>query len=77
MIYRDKDWLKEQYIDLKRSGLDIAGECGVCKRTIYLWLEKYGIERRKCYEYELPELYLYVYVHSRMLDTGYCHRRCL
>jgi len=42
--YRDEEWLRTQYIDEQRTGPDIADECGVSAKTIYNWLEQYGVE---------------------------------
>lgn len=43
---RDKDWLKNEYIDKERSSTDIADEVGVCSDTVFYWLENHGLEIR-------------------------------
>ncbi len=45
-LYRDREWLEQQYIGQQKSGLQIAREIGSTKKTIYQYLEKYGIPRR-------------------------------
>lgn len=45
-MYRDKDWLYEQYIVNKRSTTDIAKEVGVSHKTISRWAKRHGIELR-------------------------------
>lgn len=44
--YRDKKWLEEQYITLKKSMNDIAKECTVSSSTIRKWIIKYKIPIR-------------------------------
>jgi len=44
--HKDEEWLREKYIDEKRSTNDIANECGVGKTTVLYWLDKFNIERR-------------------------------
>ena len=45
--YQDESWLREQYCVNTKSQLEIADECGVTQGTIYLWMEKHGIEARE------------------------------
>jgi hypothetical protein len=42
----DKQWLIDQYITNKLSGLDIANIIGCSRYLIYKLLEKYGVEKR-------------------------------
>lgn len=49
-IYRNKDWLREQYNVKGRKVEDIAAECGVSKAVIKKYLYQYGIGRK------VPEL---------------------
>jgi hypothetical protein len=42
----DKDWLREQYLDRKRSTADIAVELGVSQMTINRAAHRYGIPIR-------------------------------
>lgn len=44
-IFRDKDWLFEQYITLGRTIKSIHEECGVSHHTIETYLKKYGIRK--------------------------------
>lgn len=43
---RDKQWLREQYINRERSGGDIADELDVTAETVTGWANKHGIELR-------------------------------
>lgn len=49
-MYKDKNWLKRQYIDLRKSSIVIAKKCGVTKPTILNWLKKFNIKRRSISE---------------------------
>lgn len=44
-IFRDKDWLFEQYITLGRTIKSIHEECCVSHHTIETYLKKYGIRK--------------------------------
>ena len=44
--YRDRDWLYEQYVTLRKSSHQIANENDFNKSAVLKWLEKFGIERR-------------------------------
>lgn len=44
--YRDEDWLREQYVEKRRSIRDIASGCVCSATTVRRWLEKHGIETR-------------------------------
>jgi len=44
--YRDKDWLKEQYVDKGKDQEEIANEIGIQQSTISSWLVKFGIKTR-------------------------------
>lgn len=44
---KDKNWLKEQYVDSLRSLQDMANEVGCHKATVARALKRNGIERRK------------------------------
>ena len=44
--YKDAEWLREKYIDDRRSMADIASEFGVSKETIKYWLKKHDIDIR-------------------------------
>jgi 5-methylcytosine-specific restriction endonuclease McrA len=45
-IWRNKDWLKEQYIDLKKSMHTIGLENGVGETCIHKWLHRFDIAIR-------------------------------
>jgi len=45
-LFRDRDWLREQYVRLERSTGDIAREFGVTDAAVLFWLRKHGIPRR-------------------------------
>jgi len=47
--YREKAWLREQYVIRQRSQSDIAEECGVTPSTVSNWLKKFNIETRSGY----------------------------
>lgn len=49
-LYRDKDWLLQQYWEKGRSTCDIAGDFGCNPATIYYWLQKHGILIRRLLE---------------------------
>ena len=44
--YKQEAWLAKQYLKRGRTMADIARECGVSPMTIYLWLDKFGIDTR-------------------------------
>lgn len=45
-IYRNRDWLWEQYIIQEKSSVATAQEAGCDPKTIYRWLHRYGIPIR-------------------------------
>lgn len=49
-LYKNRDWLKHQYIDLKKSTLQIASEFEIGRTTINTWLEKLEIPIRSTSE---------------------------
>lgn len=48
--YRGAEFLREQYVEQRRSQQEIAEECGVGSTTIHRWLERHGIEREPRYK---------------------------
>lgn len=44
--YRDRDWLRDQYVTQNRTGVEIARKCGCHPNTIYKWLNRHNIETR-------------------------------
>jgi len=57
--YRDEDWLREQYLDEKKSSLHIAEACSVSAATVCRWLNRHDIPIRSDSEqvenYDDPE----------------------
>lgn len=45
-MYKDREWLAEQYVEKELSDAEIAEKCGVARRTICDWRNKFGIEGR-------------------------------
>ena len=45
----DKGWLREQYIEKKKTSYDIAEECNRSHQTVLRWLRKHDIETRSQY----------------------------
>ena len=45
-LYKNKDWLENQYLTLEKSTYQIAGELKIGKSTIGRWLNKLGIQAR-------------------------------
>lgn len=43
----NKEWFIEEYTNKKRSMSNIATEIGVQNSTIWNWLEKYDIKKKK------------------------------
>jgi len=48
-LFRNRDWLHEQYIIKGRTQRDIAKECGVHYDTIYCWIFKFGLRKKRLY----------------------------
>lgn len=46
VVFREKDWLIENYVLKKRSAGEIAAEFSVTDAAILFWLRKHGIQRR-------------------------------
>lgn len=57
--YRDKSWLREQYVENRRSSVDIAEECGVSSNTIRNWLDKHDITTRNRSQAQIDEVKKY------------------
>jgi len=45
-MYRDENWLREQYVNRGRTMVDIANEFGITAMSIQNWLDKYNIPTR-------------------------------
>ena len=50
--YRDKEWLRERYIEEGASMASMADECGVSSRPIQYWLEKFDLKNKQKYKNE-------------------------
>jgi len=44
--YRNREWLKKEYVEEGRTMQSIAAECGVTKRAICNWIHRFGIKPR-------------------------------
>lgn len=44
--YRDKQWLRQEYIENGRTSKEIAEQCEVSDKTILRWMDRFGIETR-------------------------------
>ena len=44
--YTDREWLYDQYVNQKKTFIQIATECGVAKATIKYWLYKLEVPTR-------------------------------
>ena len=44
--HKDKEWLRQKYVDEKQSQKEIAEIAGVHKGTVKYWLDKHGIDIR-------------------------------
>lgn len=45
-VFRNKEWLEQEYITRGRSAGEIASEFGVTDAAIFHWLRRHGIPRR-------------------------------
>jgi hypothetical protein len=46
-LYKNEAWMRKRYIFDKKRPEEIAKECGTSTETIYLWLEKHGIRKKR------------------------------
>ena len=53
--YHNREWLKREYVDKRRTTTDIAEECGVTSVTISDWLDRHGIGARSQREAQRPD----------------------
>lgn len=44
--YKDKNLLRELYVERRLSAVEIAERLGCAKRTVYRWLDEHGIDTR-------------------------------
>ena len=45
-LYREADWLKEEYLSKRRTLKSIADQFGLTPMSIHKWLRKHGIDTR-------------------------------
>jgi transposase-like protein len=45
-LYRNEEWLREQYCEQEKSTIEIGDNLGISNTTVSKWLKKYGIETR-------------------------------
>jgi len=46
-LYTNQVWLKKRYQLDRKTPQDIAKECGVSVATIYVYLDKFGLRKRR------------------------------
>lgn len=46
-LYQNQAWMRKRYIMDRKSPEDIAKECNASTETIYLWLEKHGLRKKR------------------------------
>lgn len=76
--YRDKKWLKDQYVNKKRFQYEIAEETGVAQTTISSWLRRFDIETRNAShlnEFGSVDDYFEDFFDGTMLGDGWLQRR--
>lgn len=53
--YRDREWLKEHYIERDMSERALAEMCGVSPRTIDRWLKRHGFKEEQEHQIGMDE----------------------
>lgn len=48
--YRDAEFLREQYVERRKSAAEISSLCDASSSTVSRWLERHGIERNPRYQ---------------------------
>ena len=46
-LYTNKSWLHKRYHVDRKTPEEIAKECGVSQKTIYAYLDKFGLRKLK------------------------------
>jgi DNA-binding MurR/RpiR family transcriptional regulator len=46
-LYMNQVWLKKRYQLDRKTPQDIAKECGVSVATIYVYLDKFGLRKKR------------------------------
>lgn len=44
--YKNKSWLRRQYVESRKTTYEIAETCGVTATTIQNWLDRHSIDKR-------------------------------
>lgn len=70
--YHGKAWLRQEYVEKKRTTTELANECGVTSTTICDWLDRHDIERRSHREAQEPDS---DYTDSDWLKSEYVDKR--
>lgn len=74
LFYRDKNWLCNQYITLKKSPQKIADENGWMRPTINRWLHKFKISKRSSRDAQLINYkHLDQYRNKKWLEKKYLY----
>jgi hypothetical protein len=58
----NKDWLYQEYVVNKRTGLDIADELGICYSTVLEYCRSYGFEIRQYSNSSLQQKQIYEFI---------------
>ena len=43
--YESKKWLMKRYVEQRKSIVEIMEETGASRKTIYNWINKFGLKR--------------------------------
>lgn len=46
-LYQNENWLRKRFHVDKKTPEQIAAECGASLKTIYLYIDKFGLRKRK------------------------------
>ena len=46
-LYLNENWLRKRYQLERKTPQEIATECGVSLKTIYIYLDKFGLRKSK------------------------------
>lgn len=73
----DRDWLEKEYVEKKRTLVDIAAELGVYYSTVGDYCSRHGFEIRQRSQYSLLEIELATFVQSMGLEVETNERKIL
>lgn len=54
-LYKNEEWLKEQYVEKRRHINDIGEQCGAAGRTVAYWTQKFDLTRRRYGSYNVDD----------------------